>query len=211
MSKTAFALLDWKKSKFYFLLFNDTDAVISIDGELIERVQYAKHLGVYIDDKLMWSYHVAQVIKSCCERIGRFKKIIPFLPNSVSVQCYNAFIRSCFSYGLLFWFSKSRSGRWKLISVINRLITLLAIKYKLSVHDFVVAAGVCDIWKVHKMQSLAFMFDIVTGRFCIACFQFEINNLVHGHFTRSTTNIHVNTVTLTYVSNLQEQMKFYLD
>jgi hypothetical protein len=49
-------------TKSYYLLFNDTDAVISIDGKLIERVQYAKYLGVYIDDKLMWSYHVAQVI-----------------------------------------------------------------------------------------------------------------------------------------------------
>jgi hypothetical protein len=46
------------------------------------------------------------------------------------------------------------------------------------------------------MQSLAFMFDIVTDRICISCFQFEINNLVHGRFTRSSrpTNVHVNTV-----------------
>jgi hypothetical protein len=176
-------------TKSYYLLFNDADAVITIDGKIIERVQYAKYLGVYIDDKLMWSYHVAQVIKSCCKRIGLFKKIISFLPNSVSVLYYNAFIRSCFSYGLLFWFNNSRSGRWKLISVIDRLIALLAVKHKLSVHDFVVAAGVCDVWKVHKMQSLAFMFDI------ISCFQFEINNLVHGHFTRSSTNVHINTVT----------------
>jgi hypothetical protein len=54
---------------------------------------------------------------------------------------------------------------------------------------------VCDVWKVHKMQSLALMFDIVSGRICISCFQFEINNLVHGHFTRSSTNVHINTVT----------------
>jgi hypothetical protein len=163
-----------QSTKSYYLLFNDTDAVISIDGKLIERVQYAKYLGVYIDDKLMWSYHVAQVIKSCCKRIGLFKKLLPFLPNSVSVLYYNAFIRSCFSYGLLFWFNNSRSGRWKLISVIDRLITLLAVKYKLSVHDFVVATGVCDIWKVHKMQSLAFMFDIVTGRIVFLVFSLKL-------------------------------------
>jgi hypothetical protein len=95
----------------------------------------------------------------------------------VLVLYYNAFIRSCFSYGLMFWFNNSRSGRWKLISVIDHLISLLAVKHKLSVHDFVVAASVCDVWKVHKMQSLALMFDIVSGRTCISCFQFEINNL----------------------------------
>jgi hypothetical protein len=66
--------------------------------------------------------------------------------------------------------------------------------YKIVVRDFIVVSGVCDVWMVHKIQSLAFMFDVVTGRTCISCFQFEINNLVHRHFTRSSTNVHINTV-----------------
>jgi Reverse transcriptase (RNA-dependent DNA polymerase) len=181
-------------TKSSYLLFNNADAVISIDGKFIERVQHAKYLGVYIDDKLMWSYHVAQVIKSCCKRIGVFKKIISFLPNSVSVLYYNAFIRSCFSYGLLFWFNNNRSGRWKLIYIINRLIALLAARFKLSVHDFVFATGLCDVWKVHKMQCLTLMFDIVSGRTCVSCLQFKTNNLVHVHNTRSNANVHINSV-----------------
>jgi hypothetical protein len=44
------------------------------------------------------------------------------------------------------------------------------VKYRLAVHDFILTARICDVWKVHKMQSLAFMFDIVSGRTCV-CFQ----------------------------------------
>ena len=107
--------------------------------------------------------------------IGVFKKIMCVLPNYVSVLYYNAFIRSCFSYGLLFWFNNNRSGRWKLIACIDRIISFLAVKHKLTVCDFVSTTGVFDVWKAHKMQSLALMYDIVHGYYNVSCFQFKSN------------------------------------
>jgi hypothetical protein len=109
-------------------MFNKADVEITIDGKHIECVQCAKYLGVYIDNNLFWSFHVNHILKSCCKRIGLFKKIVCFLPKFVSVLYYNAFIRSCFSYGILFWFNNDRSGRWKLIANIDRVINSLAVK-----------------------------------------------------------------------------------
>lgn len=44
-----------------------------IDAKLVERVKRAKYLDAHINDKLIWSYGVTQVIKLCCKRIGLFK------------------------------------------------------------------------------------------------------------------------------------------
>ncbi len=180
--------------KSNYLMFNKAEVVITIDGKHIECVQCAKYLGVYIDNNLFWSYHVNHILKSCCKRIGLFKKIVCFLPKFVSVLYYNAFIRSCFSYGLLFWFNNDRSGRWKLIANVDRVINSLAVKHKLPVHDFVCATGVCDVWKVHKIQSLMLMYDVITGHSNVSCFHFEFNSLIHNHFTRGNCNIHINRV-----------------
>jgi hypothetical protein len=181
--------------KSNYLMFNKADVVIAIDGKFIECVQYAKYLGVYIDNNLFWSYHVNHVLKSCCKRIGLFKKIVCFLPKFVSVLYYNAFIRSCFSYGLLFWFNNNRSGRCKIIANVDRIIKLLAQKHNLSVHDFVFATGICDVWKAHKIQSLMLMYDVISGHATVSCFHFESNSLIHNHFTRAILNIHINHVT----------------
>jgi hypothetical protein len=93
-------------TKSYYLLLNNTDAVISIDGKLIERVQYAKYLGVYIDDKLMRSNHVSKVIKSCCKRIGLFKNLSYFC--QIVFQCYN------FDYDLVLCLGHKSNDRQQL-------------------------------------------------------------------------------------------------
>ena len=60
-------------------------------------------------------------------------------------------------------------------------------------HDFVCTTGVCDVWKVHKIQSLMLMYDVIviTGHSNISCFRFEFNSLIHNHFTRGNCNIHI--------------------
>ena len=50
-------------------------------------------------------------------------KVMPNLPNYVLPLYYNSFIKSCFSYFLMFWTSNERSSRYKLIYKIDKLIT----------------------------------------------------------------------------------------
>ena len=57
--------------------------------------------------------------------------------------------------------------------------------------DFVVMHVV---WAVYKLQCVSFMYDIFNNNVCVPFFPLVINNMIHGHFTRSSANVHMNTV-----------------
>jgi hypothetical protein len=123
-----------------------------------------------------------------------FKKVLPFLPSFVCVLYYNAFIRSSFSYCLMFWFHNDRSGRCKLINKIDHLIVKLASICKQPVNEFVAVSRVCDLWKSLNLQMLSFMYDICNNCIVYNFLPCVTNNAVHGHVTRSSTNLHITTV-----------------
>ncbi len=181
-------------TKSNYLLFNSENVVLTIDGHVLDIVHVVKYLGVLIDDKLSWSFHINHITRLCCQRIGVFKKILPCLPNYVSVLYYNAFIRSCFSYCTLYWFNNPRSGRYKLINKIDNLIAVMADKQKLSVPTFISKYRIFDVWKVYKLQCFVFMFDICNNLVMFPYINLSVNNLVHEHYTRTSINLHVNVI-----------------
>ena len=71
-----------------------------------------------------------------CQRIGMFRKVLPCLLNFFAILYYYVFIRSCFSYCLMFWFNKDFLGRYKLINKIERIISSLAANNNQTVNDF---------------------------------------------------------------------------
>ena len=93
---------------------------------MLSKLPYVKYLGLRIDNELSWKNHVEHVTTLCSQRIGVFKRVLHYLPSNVRILYYNAFIRSCFSYCLLFWLNNDRSSRYKLIEKIDHLIALLA-------------------------------------------------------------------------------------
>ena len=59
--------------KSNILSFNTNNVSAAINGQLIANTNVAKDLGLLIDNKLSWSYHVAHITKICCQRISVFK------------------------------------------------------------------------------------------------------------------------------------------
>jgi hypothetical protein len=171
--------------------FNTDETVVTINGHLLDCLHVVKYLGVYIDDKLSWSYHVTHIINICCQRIGVLKKVLLFLPNFVSVLYFNAFIRSCYSYCVMFWLNNDRSGRFKLIDKIDRVISNLAIKHNLLIQDFVNKFKICDVWKVCILQNLAFMYDVWHNYISVPFISLETNDVVHSHFTRTSSDLQI--------------------
>ena len=51
MKKTHYTLLTSKRN-------HKSSVSITIDGHSIDEVQYAKYLGVYVDDKLNWKKNI---------------------------------------------------------------------------------------------------------------------------------------------------------
>ena len=89
---------------------------------MLDNPDFDKYLGIHIDNRLYWNYHVKHVTQKCCQCIGIFKQVLSCLPKYVATLYKNAFIRSCFTYCVIFWFHNDRSGRCKLIEKIEHVI-----------------------------------------------------------------------------------------
>ena len=51
-----------------------------------------------------------------------------------------------------------------------------------------------DVWAVYKLQCVSFMYDICNNNVCVPFFPLVLNNTMHCHFTRSATDVHINTL-----------------
>ena len=80
-NKTTY-LLFTKKGKIKKSNFN-----VSINKIEIKRSDHVKYLGVYIDDKMNWSYHINHLTQHLRKSIGLIRKIRHYV-NEKPQECY---------------------------------------------------------------------------------------------------------------------------
>ena len=182
-------------AKSEFLTFNASNIHVSVNGHILINPSYVKYLGILIDDKLEWKHHVSHVTKVCSQRIGMFKKILPYLPKFAALMYYNCFIKSAFSYCIMFWFGNDRSGRYKLIDKIDHVINYFANAFKCDTSQLICDMKICNTLAVYKLQSLSFMYDVMHNVIILPHCNLNLNANVHGHHTRSSVNLHIDSIT----------------
>ena len=111
--------------KSNYLSFNADNIALAINDQSIVRSNVAKYLGLNINDELAWKQRVAHITKSCSQKIYVFKKLLSLLPDYVLPLYYNAFIRTSFSYCLMFWIINGRSERYKIIDKNDNLLDVI--------------------------------------------------------------------------------------
>ena len=72
------------------LLFNDST---------VSRNHSHKHLGMTLDSKLSFIYHVNEKIKICKQHIGIIRYLNNYLPVPTLIQIYKSFVRPHLDYG----------------------------------------------------------------------------------------------------------------
>ena len=126
--------LNVTKSKL--LLFNISNQKRSekinlhINGAVIEEPEYAKYLGVIIDNKLSWGPHIEYTNKKITKGIGILSKLRHFVPESVIKTFYNASIQSHVDYGLTLWGNAPRTHLNKIELSIKKAIRIMSFKNK---------------------------------------------------------------------------------
>ena len=89
---------------------------IFFDDTEIPSVKEHKHLGIWFDHKLKWSYHIDQVISSVSKIIDVLQKLKYRLDRSTLYTIYLSFIRPKLEYGCIVWddctqYDKCRLGK----------------------------------------------------------------------------------------------------
>ena len=78
------------KSSHPLIYFNNTP---------VSCVSFQKHLGIYLDEKLNFSYNIKEKMSKAMKGIGIIKKLSNMFPRHSLITIYKAFVRPHLDYG----------------------------------------------------------------------------------------------------------------
>ena len=93
--------------KTHYMIFSNCtnrshDDVI-INGRVLERVKYTNFLGVIIDDKLSWKYHINHIKGKMSKSIGILQKVKYIVNKKWRLKLYNTFVLPHINYCNAVW------------------------------------------------------------------------------------------------------------
>ena len=98
---------------------------ISLNGNLIKRVQFTKCLGVMIDEELKWFKQVDNVCKLTQKSIGMLKRAKCFLPVQSLRLLYNSLVLPRFDYCSIIWSNRFHAHTNKLRKIQKRAARII--------------------------------------------------------------------------------------
>ena len=101
-------------TKINFVIFHSINkpkvpVIILINKETIDEVKYVRYLGILIDSKLTFNYHIDELNKKVSRAIGILYKLRPFVTSKILCNVYYAIIYPFLLYGIVIWGDTSRT------------------------------------------------------------------------------------------------------
>ena len=108
------------------LITSSTSPVeIQIENTIISSVKRVKLLGVYIDGRLDFDYHVNQICKKASKKIHALSRVCKYMDQNKRRMLMKAFIISQFSYCPLVWMFHSRNTENRVNKIHERTLRLV--------------------------------------------------------------------------------------
>ena len=124
--------LNVKKSNLLFFNIGNNepkkDINIYLDGEQLKPKEYAKYLGVYIDNKLSWQKHIQETNNKINKRIEILKIIRHYLQDKQLINLYSSFIEPYIEYGTLAWGGACKTNLTKIDRSLNKSVRTMLFK-----------------------------------------------------------------------------------
>ena len=98
VSKTNYMIMSGKSKKI-----NENDCEIMIDNYTLKCVDRINFLGLILDNKFTWKYHIDHIYKKVCRTIGLITKARIILDIDSIVMLYNAIVKPYFIYCNIIW------------------------------------------------------------------------------------------------------------
>ena len=143
---------------------------VSIDGLLLEQVEYTKFLGIYIDAKLNWKKHIEYIAMKISRGLGALGRVRNILPQNALLMLYNSMIYPYLIYCNIVWGTASTSTLQRLVVLQNRAVRLITrSKFRSSCNPLFVRLKILKLLDINKFQTALFMFKIKHHLLPLAC------------------------------------------
>ena len=142
-----------------------TDFNVKINDKTITRTTCVKYLGVFIDDKLTWSKHIAYLEKKLSRSVGLFYRTRQYLSDSALRSLYFSFVYSHLQFAIGAWGDVG-------ITTLNQLNVL----HK-TIRAMIYSSFRTKITPLHKKLNLLKLDEIYSLELGIIMHKFHSGNL----------------------------------
>ena len=184
--------------KTHFMVFStkgkkvNRSISIKISNQELERVGHTKFLGVIIDDKLNWSYHINSIKKKIAKGVGVIYKARRLLNRNTLITLYYSFIYPYLHYGIIAWGNTYDTYLNTIVKIQKRAIRAISSAHRNAESD--------PLFKELKLLKLQNIYILNVMIFMYKCHHkllpdvfgsmFISNNSIHDHYTRQWNLFH---------------------
>jgi hypothetical protein len=96
----------------------------NINGEILEKVQEMRDLGLVVQDNLLWDKQIGQMVSTASRNLYFIKRVLGYMaPPKAKITLYKALVRSQLEYGTVIWTAFSKNNL-ELLESIQRRATI---------------------------------------------------------------------------------------
>ena len=139
---------------------------IIFDGTPLENVSCTTFLGVEVDNKLTWKYHINSICKKNSRNIGVINKLKQYFPSSTLLMLYSSLILPYLNYGILVWGNTHQSLLDKILLLQKKSLRII---FNLNMR-----AHTDDLFCSNKLLKVKDLYLFQLGQFM---FNYKNNNL----------------------------------
>ena len=161
-------------------------------NEKLSRVSNTKFLGVFVDEKLSWNYHVNYICKTLAKNIGVLYRL-QFLPQTILKMLYHTLIFTHINYCNVVWGFTSKRNMERIHKLQKRGIRLITHSLYLSPSlPLFKKMQILPFQELLSLETAIFMFKLSTNLLPKALNEYFTSNCsIHNYNTRIARNIHL--------------------
>jgi hypothetical protein len=164
----------------------NTSNAIYINGKEVEKVVYTKFLGVLIDTKLSWKFHINYIKKKMAKGIGILCKAKRRLESDSLKTLYYSFIYPYITYCVEVWGCIYKSNLQPIISMQKKVVKIISFSsYREKSTPLFLKLKILNIFQLVYYKILLFMYKYEQGELPIGFLNwFTRNRDIHRYNTR---------------------------
>ena len=120
----------------------------------LECKEYVKYLGIIIDCKLNWKYHINYVTLKISKTVGIISKLRYYIPNNTLLDIKKSLISPYLPYGIVAWGNAATVHIQKLLVLQKRALRLMNFKsYQDHAVPLFLSTGILPVTMIYVKES----------------------------------------------------------
>ena len=187
--------------KTHFIIFTSSNTPphinnnITINGQVIERVESTRFLGVMVDSKLNFKHHITHIRKKVAKGIYFLSRAKKYFDDITIKELYYAFIHPYLYYCNEVWGSTYSTYLKPIITLQKRTIHIIAgVPRKTHTYELFISYKIIRFEHLYKYCVFIFLYKLnnnLLPRGIQSSFTLLSNNQIHQHNTRQASQLHV--------------------